>query len=643
MPPPMFPSVARSTPRMLIARDSMAWSPICRALSIARSANGTDSAARPASMRLAARPARRVHGRSTAAFPRAVRQLPRGRIEVAVSPASQAADPNRSRALARRSRSPSGPGIAVDERRSPSAQGRRPARRRRQGRCRARGIEQVGEVTVGRLGRPRAPGPRARSRARTGAPPRRRRRRPARRRLPRSRPRARERVVGSRPVMRELHQPAGLGRAAACGAGVDGAGVCGVEAAPLGRQQLVVRGFLDQRVAELVALRRFVEVDDEQLRVNGFMEGRSASRPRTAPHTSARTSCSTCRPATAATSTSRPAMADAAERRTSRTPRSVSGRRTRPWPSRLAAATSSSAKKALPSDRRAMESTQHGGGRRADDPVSNSTSSERSNRERSTRSTRGWRSASASQAVSGWRRCSSSVAEGGDDEAAARHAHCASGTPAGREWSDPPSAGPRDEHDRRRLARAGPSSRRTPSKMRIWSHSGSPDEVDASPATPESSGTSRASSGRLGPAAAAMRSASTPRPRTRRASTMGPNGRRRLPSRPSRPRGRAIRRRGAWRPPPPRGGSCRHRLRRLRARAGPRRTRQRRPSRGALPAPAIDRRRPGWTGGGPCRRMIGPGWRPSPPSTPEEGANQVVRCRMGCSGQRSGRRPGECG
>ena len=65
------------------------------------------------------------------------------------------------------------------------------------------------------------------------------------------------------------------------------------------------------------------------------------------------------------------------------------------------AATSSSAKNAFPSDRRAIDSTSAGPSRSPAIAPSISTSSSRSNRARSIRSTRGWRSASASQAVSG--------------------------------------------------------------------------------------------------------------------------------------------------------------------------------------------------------------------------------------------------
>ena len=150
-PPPMFPSVARSTPRMLIARDSMVWSPIARALSMARSANGTDSP--DASGEHQVRRQAGQHPRPDRRGRRPVEQvdgLLERRIEVAVSPASQAA-PRRSRARARRSRSPSGSDLArVDEvdrlpRKVDGARGVAD-----EGRRRTRRIEQVGEVAVGR-------------------------------------------------------------------------------------------------------------------------------------------------------------------------------------------------------------------------------------------------------------------------------------------------------------------------------------------------------------------------------------------------------------------------------------------------------------------------------------------------------------
>ena len=66
--------------------------------------------------------------------------------------------------------------------------------------------------------------------------------------------------------------------------------------------------------------------------------------------------------------------------------------------------------------------------------------------------------------------------------------------------------------------------------MRVWSHSTWSAGAAPSPATIDSSGTRRASSGRLGPAAAAIRSGSTSRTSARSASTIGPNG---SPSSPS--------------------------------------------------------------------------------------------------------------
>ena len=163
--------------------DSMTCAPTARALSIARSANGTDSAHRPASIRLPARPARTrassVDGDAPSS--RSMASSSR-RIDVAVSPASHDAYPYRSRARARRPRSS-----------AESASMSSMARWARSTACEAsptrvavalaESNRSARSRSVGRSGPAR--GPTARSRARTGDPPRRRRRPRGRRRRPR--------------------------------------------------------------------------------------------------------------------------------------------------------------------------------------------------------------------------------------------------------------------------------------------------------------------------------------------------------------------------------------------------------------------------------------------------------------------------
>ena len=71
----------------------------------------------------------------------------------------------------------------------------------------------------------------------------------------------------------QLDQPAGRRRTTGRRRGLDRAGVGAVEDAPLGGQQLVVGGFLDQRVAEPVSRDVVVEADDEKLRIDGLVKG----------------------------------------------------------------------------------------------------------------------------------------------------------------------------------------------------------------------------------------------------------------------------------------------------------------------------------------------------------------------------------
>ena len=241
------------------------------------------------------------------------------------------------------------------------------------------------------------------------------------------------------------------------------------------------------------------------------------------PQTSARSSCSTCRPATAAISTSRPAASEPAARRTWRTPRSVSGRRSRLRPGSSAAAASSSAKNAFPSERRTIESTRAAARWRAGDPCQQFDEfvTLEPLRGRFARRVAGARSRPAMPSADGGgaaRRSGMSRSS-----AVARLGRCASGRRAGRGWIDRPSGGPRSRAGPGRLAE--PAEQPEGALRRCGSGaipSGPPPA--ATPPTVATSGTRRASSGRLGPAASAIRSGSTWRTSERRASTIGPNG-----------------------------------------------------------------------------------------------------------------------
>ena len=194
MPPAMLPRVARSTPRMLIARDSMPWSPIARA-HLHRPLGERDRLAGPCGQHQVRRePGQDARpDRSTAASRRAGRRPPRERGST--SRYRRPARPrcrSRSRARARRSRSRVGVRgrcrvdelervpCVVDRARGVADEGRRRARR----------VEQPEQVAIGRSVRRRRRGPTARSRARTGGSPRRRRRRRATRRRRRWPPRS---------------------------------------------------------------------------------------------------------------------------------------------------------------------------------------------------------------------------------------------------------------------------------------------------------------------------------------------------------------------------------------------------------------------------------------------------------------------
>ena len=229
-------------------------------------------------------------------------------------------------------------------------------------------------------------------------------------------------------------------------------------------------------------------------------------------------------------------------------------------PGSSAAAASSSAKNALPSDRRAIESTRAAPAARRRSRSAARPVRRRSNRPRSIRSTRGWRSVSASHAVNGWRRCSSSVRNVAT--MSSRSVRALRVRKASRSRVDR-SAQWRSSMTSRTgvVSPSLPRSRSAPSKIRVWSHSRLARRGDPSPSTVDTSGTSRASSGRLGPAASAIRSGSTWRASDRRASTIGPNGSAVLAERDGatledQP---VVDRAGARRPPRP-GGSCRRRL-----------------------------------------------------------------------------------
>ena len=227
----------------------------------------------------------------------------------------------------------------------------------------------------------------------------------------------------------------------------------------------------------------------------------------------------------------------------SRTARNVSGRRPCTAPLSSTPASSSSAKNAFPSDRRAIESTRGAAGGAPRIAVSNAVRSSRSNRRRSIRSHRACRSASASQAVSGCRRCSSSARKVATMNSRSSRTF--------RARNDRTSRVDRSAQCRSSMMSATgvlsprpPSSRRIPSRMRPGSQSAWAGAASGVVATSASSGTSWARSGRLEPAAAAMRSRSTSRTSARSASTIGPNGRPSSPratdppSRTSQPRSR---------------------------------------------------------------------------------------------------------
>ena len=345
---------------------SMAWAPTVRALSMARSANGTDSAHLPASIRLPASPARTrassVDGDAPSSRSMASSS---SRIEVAVSPASQDAYPNRSRARARRPAVVGG--VGIDEVDGALGEVDRVRGVADQGRGRTRGVEQVREVAIGRavgggnevpqldralvlaaglgvrVDRARGVARRDRGTERAG------------------------RVLGRPPVMGDLDEPCG-GRDPGADRSLPRWRARRPRAGPGARTAAARRRRPPRRArAGIDSARRARPGRRTGVGRRSRCAAPDPARRSDRPQTSARRSCSTCRPATAATSTSLPAASEPAARRTWRTPRSVSGRRSRPRPGSSAAAASSSAKNAFPSERRAIESTRAVARRRTGD------------------------------------------------------------------------------------------------------------------------------------------------------------------------------------------------------------------------------------------------------------------------------------
>ena len=273
MPPVMSPSAARSTPRTLSARASMSGAPTARADSIARSANGAESLARPASMRFAARPARTRAWSTDAERAREqvdglLEEADRGR-RVAGQPRCEAeplAGPRAALEVVL------GAGRTVDELDGALSELDRSRSIPDDRRGGARRVVEVPKVAVGgavfrRHGLPHLDGTLVLAgRLREGED------RP-RRVAGRDRgTQGASRLVGRRPVVGQLGEPVGGGGPGTGHPALEGVGVGRMEAAPLRRQQLVVRGFLDEGVAESIALDDRVGIDDQELRVDHFVE-----------------------------------------------------------------------------------------------------------------------------------------------------------------------------------------------------------------------------------------------------------------------------------------------------------------------------------------------------------------------------------
>ena len=196
------------------------------------------------------------------------------------------------------------------------------------------------------------------------------------------------------------------GGAVRCRAGGERGGVRPVQSSSLGREELVVDRLAEKRVAERVAAAEDgVAGRADQLRRDRLVERRRQAPRRRSPAPPGAGRGRRCRRPPDAASRTRPAGSDREPTRPSRTSRSRAGSVAC---SADPAARSSSAKNGLPSDRRAMRSTSDGGTGAPWMAASWSASSARSNRSRSTCSTRGRRASSASQGRSGCRRWSSS-------------------------------------------------------------------------------------------------------------------------------------------------------------------------------------------------------------------------------------------
>ena len=258
----------------------MPWSPSARAEPIARSATGRESPDRPASMRLAARPAwsRALDGRRREQPSTHARETDRllqqadgrrrvtgqpGRVPQAL-PRPGAPLDIATRPVARIDHLDRAP-CQVDRPRPVADQERRATRR----------IEKIGQVPVGRSvgGRDQVPGvdrvlvlagglrvPVHGPRGVAGDDGR-------RKRLGRAMPQV--------PVMGDLHEAVRLRGPAGRGSPAHRLGICGVEPSPLRRQESLVGRFLGQRVPEPVALDGLVGVHDQELRFDRLAQSRS--------------------------------------------------------------------------------------------------------------------------------------------------------------------------------------------------------------------------------------------------------------------------------------------------------------------------------------------------------------------------------
>ena len=80
-------------------------------------------------------------------------------------------------------------------------------------------------------------------------------------------------IERGRPVMGEFDEPTGGQRAATQRPGFDGSCVGRVQDATLGRQQVVIGRLLHEGVPESVAFGGVGPVDDQELRVDGLVQG----------------------------------------------------------------------------------------------------------------------------------------------------------------------------------------------------------------------------------------------------------------------------------------------------------------------------------------------------------------------------------